>query len=111
MCFFWVGRAYQDALKDDNCLDFDDLLIYGFVLVLFNCKFYAFQRLSDNFDLLYYSEELFRRHPQVISNVKHVLIDEFQGMLYSIPKNKKTFECIEDFFFGVPQTQMLYSMK
>ncbi|KAG0145759.1 hypothetical protein CROQUDRAFT_658266 [Cronartium quercuum f. sp. fusiforme G11] len=45
-------KAYQAALNDDNCLDFDDLLTYG--------------------------EMLFRCHPQVVVNVKHVLIDEFQ---------------------------------
>ncbi|KAH9821595.1 P-loop containing nucleoside triphosphate hydrolase protein [Melampsora americana] len=45
-------HAYNSALADDNCLDFDDLLTYG--------------------------ERLFRCHPQVISYIRHVLIDEFQ---------------------------------
>ncbi|MBW0480702.1 hypothetical protein O181_020417 [Austropuccinia psidii MF-1] len=45
-------RAYQDLLAADNCLDFDDLLLYG--------------------------EKLFRSYPSVIGHIRHVLIDEFQ---------------------------------
>jgi DNA helicase-2/ATP-dependent DNA helicase PcrA len=43
---------YQAYLKANNAVDFDDLLVYGV--------------------------RLFRDSPQVISNVKHVLVDEFQ---------------------------------
>ncbi|PLW13485.1 hypothetical protein PCANC_15611 [Puccinia coronata f. sp. avenae] len=45
-------QSYSDLLSADNCLDFDDLLLLG--------------------------EELFRSHPDVISHIQHVLIDEFQ---------------------------------
>lgn len=45
-------RAYTDMLSADNCLDFDDLLLFG--------------------------ERLFRYHPSVIAHIEHVLIDEFQ---------------------------------
>lgn len=42
--------AYTKELKSSNCLDFDDLLIYGV--------------------------ELFRAQPSVVDDVKHVLVDE-----------------------------------
>ncbi|POW09281.1 hypothetical protein PSHT_09184, partial [Puccinia striiformis] len=45
-------RSYSDLLEADNCLDFDDLLLFG--------------------------EQLFRSHPAIISHIQHVLIDEFQ---------------------------------
>lgn len=43
---------YQDHLKKNNSVDFDDLLVYGV--------------------------QLFRDDPTVIGNVQHVLVDEFQ---------------------------------
>lgn len=43
---------YAELLKNDNALDFDDLLLYV--------------------------ERLFTRFPDTIANVQHILIDEFQ---------------------------------
>jgi DNA helicase-2/ATP-dependent DNA helicase PcrA len=42
--------AYAKELKSSNCLDFDDLLVYGV--------------------------ELLRAHPSVVRDIKHVLVDE-----------------------------------
>ncbi|SJX61777.1 related to ATP-dependent DNA helicase [Sporisorium reilianum f. sp. reilianum] len=44
--------AYQQQLVDANALDFDDLLVYGV--------------------------QLFRQQNQVVRNIRHVLVDEFQ---------------------------------
>lgn len=43
---------YEDALREAGALDFDDLLLYAL--------------------------KLFRRHPNVLSSCRHVLVDEFQ---------------------------------
>lgn len=50
--FAIVYTAYEEALKDSNLLDYDDLLL----------------RCAD----------LLRAHPQCVSNIQAVLIDEFQ---------------------------------
>ena len=42
--------AYTKELKSSNCLDFDDLLVYGV--------------------------ELLRARPRVVNNIQHVLVDE-----------------------------------
>lgn len=43
---------YDNALREANALDFDDLLLFGL--------------------------RLFRNHPNVIASCKHILVDEFQ---------------------------------
>ncbi|KAK7689080.1 hypothetical protein QCA50_007771 [Cerrena zonata] len=45
-------REYEDALMTNNCLDFDDLLVFGV--------------------------RLFQYHPKVRTWCKHILVDEFQ---------------------------------
>lgn len=47
-----IYTLYQQHLVDANALDFDDLLVYGV--------------------------QLFRRQNQVVRNIRHVLVDEFQ---------------------------------
>ncbi|KAJ9478245.1 ATP-dependent DNA helicase SRS2 [Pseudozyma hubeiensis] len=47
-----IYTMYQQQLVDANALDFDDLLVYGV--------------------------QLFRRQNQVVRNIRHVLVDEFQ---------------------------------
>ncbi len=47
-----IYTEYQRQLVDANALDFDDLLVYGV--------------------------QLFRRQNQVVRNIRHVLVDEFQ---------------------------------
>ncbi|KWU42477.1 UvrD/REP type DNA helicase [Rhodotorula sp. JG-1b] len=47
-----VYEAYEEALSNNNALDFDDLLVRGL--------------------------QLFRDHPRVVAKIKSVLIDEFQ---------------------------------
>ncbi|GAC96276.1 potential DNA repair helicase [Pseudozyma hubeiensis SY62] len=47
-----IYTMYQQQLVDANALDFDDLLVYGV--------------------------QLFRRQNQVVRNIQHVLVDEFQ---------------------------------
>ncbi|GAC76648.1 3'-5' DNA helicase [Moesziomyces antarcticus T-34] len=47
-----IYQMYQEQLVEANALDFDDLLVYGV--------------------------QLFRRQNQVVRNIRHVLVDEFQ---------------------------------
>lgn len=47
-----VYDQYQDRLQESNALDFDDLLVFGV--------------------------KLLRKHPSVVDNVRHVLVDEMQ---------------------------------
>ncbi|THH15698.1 hypothetical protein EW146_g4817 [Bondarzewia mesenterica] len=47
-----IYREYQRTLKKNNCLDFDDLLVYGV--------------------------KLFKKHPKVVSWCCHILVDEYQ---------------------------------
>ncbi|EGG06154.1 uncharacterized protein MELLADRAFT_87299 [Melampsora larici-populina 98AG31] len=68
--------AYNSALRDDNCLDFDDLLTYGFVRHHMYTRLHLPAHIVASFACI--SERLFRCHPQVISYIRHVLIDEFQ---------------------------------
>lgn len=46
---------YEEALREANALDFDDLLLYGL--------------------------KLFRHHPEVLQTCHHILVDEFQVRL------------------------------
>jgi len=56
VCVARIYEDYQEKLKKDNALDFDDLLTKG--------------------------HELFRDHQRVLANIKVVLVDEFQDTNY-----------------------------
>ncbi|KXS19186.1 P-loop containing nucleoside triphosphate hydrolase protein [Gonapodya prolifera JEL478] len=56
-----VYGAYQNRLKSDNLVDFDDLLLYGL--------------------------KLYRDHPETVEHIRHVFVDEFQdtsGLQYAL---------------------------
>ncbi|KDQ59189.1 hypothetical protein JAAARDRAFT_655375 [Jaapia argillacea MUCL 33604] len=67
-----IFKEYEQLLRHTNCLDFDDLLVFGV--------------------------QLFREHSRVVSWCRHVLVDEFQDtniMQYDLMKYLATaHECV-----------------